>query len=136
MDREFKFRVWHDQLDSFIYFTDLNLDFKTGWELSFKTNNTFGYRHCGATCGSSDQCTGLKDCSGRDIYENDIIFCLGSVKYYQVVFNHGTFCIYLAKEKEYSPLFEYLADCTVAGNVYEDADLISDKGNLEFEYGN
>ena len=79
------------------------------------------------------QYTGLKDRHGVEIYEGDVIDITragGDRGYVPVVFREGIFCLYVKYwVDEYYPLNTYASEhYEVIGNVYENPDLLTNKG--------
>ena len=79
------------------------------------------------------QYTGLVDRHGVEIYEGDVIDITragGDRGYVPVVFREGIFCLYVKYwVDEYYPLNTYASEhYEVIGNVYENPDLLTNKG--------
>lgn len=72
-----------------------------------------------------NQYTGLKDISGKEIYEGDIVQrnMPGGVKFIgKVIFHESSFMIDNSKYKTH--LFSYIDEITIKGNIYENPDLL------------
>ncbi len=125
--REFKFRIWHKKenrwLDPWAEEDPiLSLkDYGNGCEVF--TYNRERKSHDNLDCLMTDvviqQYTGLKDKSGKDIYEGDIIEWK-SIKNFRgyVVFLDGVFWA------TNIPLYEVVTYAKIIGNIYEDEKLI------------
>lgn len=122
--REIKFRCW-DRLkkrwsnykinDGTVYFMDKNTGVWYGsYNKRYKDFNLMQY-------------TGLKDVWEKEIYEGDILFESSEEKYFKVVFEKASFRAEAEGDfEEYSlDLIDVVAQgCEVAGNIYENHELI------------
>ncbi|MBM6656042.1 hypothetical protein H6B28_12215 [Bacteroides mediterraneensis] len=100
------------------------------------TEGTIGsFFVCNDTVG---QFTGLKDKNGKDIYEGDILMCIGQRednkgrKYFRkVLFIDGTFGMRVPEYKCVSSLFNHVVDgklnWEVVGNIYDNPELLEEK---------
>jgi hypothetical protein len=73
------------------------------------------------------QWTGLKDCEGKDVYEDDIF--LWHDGYVKIFFKNGYFCFKKINSDEYYPFWptaEFIDGSGVIGNIYENQDLLHD----------
>jgi hypothetical protein len=71
--------------------------------------------------------TTLKDKYGKLIYVGDIIWSSDDEQHYEVVFYKGIFAIYVPSDGTFSPLKDYLFDGAVAGNIFQNVNLIDKK---------
>lgn len=123
MNREIKFRAWNENYKQMKKVYGLDLE---GRRVFLDANL--------ATWWLIDYCelmqyTGLKDKNGREIYKGYILLTdggeLGDI-YSEVVFNDGNFMIV---EKGYTPeltLDEINREAEVAGNIYENLELLEE----------
>jgi len=116
MDREIKFRVWHDGKMSYTDRSNMEVYFdNTPWDTS--------------VYGELMQFTGLKDENGKDIYEGDIVHVLeymngkiweGHLHLATVEFINGKFDI--------NPAWCHQSlqknSVTIVGNIFENPELI------------
>lgn len=124
MSREIKFRCW-DKWNSCWY--DLE-------EEVLEFSHTGFINECRLYDMNNErfilmQFTGLKDKTGKEIYEGDILESRG-LPYHDVIFRKG--CFYLrndTKDVEWSKSFDavFFPHYKIIGNVYENPELLNQK---------
>lgn len=123
--REFKFRAWNKKREVIAFVSAMFLD-KLEYHAAVELNYLFNRKieKTRETVNLSEvelmQFTGLKDCNGREIYENDILK-LPSGKITAVSFMFGSFCY---DEDFTTNLCNINANSEIIGNTYENADLL------------
>jgi uncharacterized phage protein (TIGR01671 family) len=113
MDREIKFRAWSKEAEKM-----------SDWDFIHSVRNL----HKLITLNHIElmQFTGLTDKNGKEIYEGDIVKHLHSADTCVVVFQKET-AMFLAQEIGDEKLGFGIEDVIeVIGNIYENADLLSD----------
>jgi hypothetical protein len=70
--------------------------------------------------------TTLLDRNGKSIFVGDIVFSIEDGVHYEVVFIKGVFAVKFP-DGTFSPLYEYTWDCSVVGNVFQNANLLEKK---------
>jgi hypothetical protein len=125
MKREYRFRAWHPQLEKFIEIDHLFLEHHSKWVLMSSYNGNIAYHWFNKSDAEIMQWTGAQDKTGKDIYEGDILFCTDDMDFYPVVFHSAMFCIYNRNDDTYSPLYEYLHDSVVHGNIFENPEYLT-----------
>jgi len=119
--REIKFRAW-DKLNKEMFNIEI-IDFQE----KKVYRDTVSYREFNDI--ELMQYTGLKDMRGKEIYEGDIIFESFGERYYKVIFENGVFRAEFEGDfEEYSfDLIDVVAQgCEVAGNIYENPELMEE----------
>lgn len=129
MQDRFRFRVWNKVNKEMIYNAEIAYDgmnYNTSWQIDKNTNDgwvdCFGYYLDYPEDYEVMQCTGMKDHTGKLIYEGDIVFYkIGSNKCRDVVKWSDDRCSWV---KGYQDLCTYKKYCEVIGNIYENPELI------------
>ncbi|KZU93891.1 Phage protein [Lactiplantibacillus plantarum] len=73
-----------------------------------------------------EQFTGLKDASGDEIYENDLVLLDPDDPPYQVIFDEGKFELSNDYLRLVYDLSEEFMDCEIIGNVHKNPELLED----------
>ena len=114
--REIKFRAWDKLNKEMINIESINFQERRVYK------DTVSYRKFEDI--ELIEYTGLKDLSGKEIYEGDILFESFREEYFKVVFENGSF---RAEADGYSlDLEDYDDICEVVGNIYENPELMED----------
>lgn len=121
MRREIKFRAWDG---SKIIYPDSD-----GWFNNCKFANEPIFQMCRLDTVLKRlkvmQYTGLKDKSGKEIFEGDIVE-VRNVGLCEVVFENGAFFIF-KKPSFNGLLYQYTLDGAVVGNIYRNPELLGGK---------
>lgn len=140
--REIKFRAKSTHGKRWVY-GDLTTNVGGGrYDICYwgeKPRNRFGLMSVSVDTDTIGQFTGLIDKDGRDIYEGDIIECIGSNGHHirhQILFSNerGCLCQHSVKFEEYLNAYpdcgmihqKYISDCGkyVIGNIYDNPELL------------
>lgn len=98
------------------------------------------FNECVVNPETVGQYTGLKDRNGKEIYEGDILMCIGQRgdnkghKYYRnVLFENGSFCMNVRNYRINSPLYNHIEtivnkqlDWEVIGNIHDNPELLEE----------
>lgn len=132
--RELKFRAWEPHLKEMLYNEKLERSCPDGYTLICQYLDEDGFNVVSVIpCGEGEklktmQYTGLKDKSGKEIYEGDIVKIIPMNLFDdnrfvgKVMFYDGSFVVDNGKESKY--LFREMDEIKVIGNVYENKDLL------------
>jgi len=141
--RVIKFRAWDKEANIMVYSdhrTRKLYDVYYGFEMNEKGElechweGEWNESHSldGGSLDNLMQYTGLKDKNGVKIYEGDIIrnpTFDGGYLINEVVEDRGTFAMKDIEDLPYvqNPLYEWISDCEVIGNIHEDKELLEVK---------
>ena len=118
--REIKFRAWNSSISVLANVIEIRFnqnsiltdDSKFLWDLNKAV---------------LEQCTGLKDFNGIEIYEGDILQDVDDSTIVGVVEYDEAFGEYDCGDNN---LYECTRDCVVIGNIHENADLLNDTDRI------
>ena len=133
MEREIKFRA-RDLIHNQWIYGGIAVDRKGNTVILPKSDWSKGGCVYESTIG---QYTGLQDKNGKDIYEGDILMCIGNrrdnkgKKYYRsVLFKHGSFCMTAPEYNCLSQLYNHVVNgkllWEIVGNIYDNKDLLEE----------
>lgn len=137
MNREFKFRVWHNPLQRMFY-SDSHEDAEFwGAKLGDSVLVTFVYTFMNLFVDKSGQLmqyTGLKDKNGKEIYEGDIIlypwaggtFSKGIIEYQIPECSSPRFIAKTIGNDENGDEINFDRRCEVIGNIYDNPKLMKE----------
>lgn len=125
MSRDIKFRAWDNETEQ--YFKVLAIDFERKivscrffkWE--YGPSNPINLDDL-----TLEQYTDLKDASGDEIYENDLVSLDPDDPPYQVIFDEGKFEISNDYLRLVYDLSEEHMDCEIVGNVHMNPELLEE----------
>jgi uncharacterized phage protein (TIGR01671 family) len=117
--REIKFRVWDGKKFLYTEIATRLMNDQGGWPfLRFNLSDYFvqpGHEF------QIQQFTGLRDKSGKGIYEGDIVFVDEDM--WEIQFQFGCFVLQYPKGGDPFALYQY-PDCFVVGNIFENPELL------------
>ena len=127
MSREIKFRVWDSGLKKFYNSSNRNIDFlKTYLDYVDQSDHgaaSFSVIESGIIL---QQCTGLLDENGKEVYEGDILENMEN--FYEVFFENGSFQKKLIKETmsgwKYDTSGNLFGADKIIGNIFENLELL------------
>lgn len=127
MSRVLKFRIWDKANKEYMILGATGLDARNGDVIDYYNE---GNRLGGPEEYDVEQCTGLKDKNGKEIYEGDRIKIEGSDTVYTVEYGRGVWVARFGDESgDNICLFHYVQKNTVLyaeviGNVHENPELL------------
>lgn len=110
-DRELKFRVWNPDEEQMMHFTLNNIWFPDRYLIQDKYD--------------VQQYTGLKDWTGKEIYEGDILARLNTEYFYEVRYDVEGTCYLVTNKDGQGNLGYYRKLIEVIGNIFETPDLLN-----------
>lgn len=143
MNREIKFRAKRVDLNYWIHgylrevFGETKRTFVIAPANKFESDGYTDMEEDYVQPDTIGQFTGLHDKNGREIYEGDILMCIGkrednkAHKYYRkVLFKNGAFGMTVSEYKCINPLCNHIVNCElyweVVGNIYDNPELLEE----------
>lgn len=111
LKRPFKFRVWNSNEYCFDDPRGLEVFDKEG-ELHYLLDNHNNFY-------TIQQCTGVQDINGKDIYEGDFVTGSFTKEYGAVYWDRNRACFSYISNNLNAPIAEYIKRLEVIGNIYE-----------------
>lgn len=125
-----KYRAWDKQLNCFTKEAALSPSGRVlTWDWHLDDGKSWGYDTLDNNRYVFQLSTGSKDKEGREIYEGDILKCVGRGVFFRedlignVVFNEFEYCILTNDDKWPLASFAVLSDKEIIGNIFENPEL-------------
>jgi uncharacterized phage protein (TIGR01671 family) len=142
MNREIKFRAWHQESKMMAYNLDLSWNIRLDcWSFISRTDFFHAGERFNATEKSANlmQFTGLKDQSGKEIYEGDLISeemidengnSKWTAENYTLIAWRGSGFAFVSNPNSAQEWFEHIVDdgildVKVIGNIHENPELLN-----------